>query len=298
MISGYAFRISFSGNSMGHTLKQTLFAMMVGFGLALTQPIARAQYVTDQQQAQQAARSRIEQEHAFYRELEGQTFWFQPGSSMRARFYPKFEKFASGEIYLPAGTGFAPVNTVSFTIEKYISSQIKDYGPPTHVYQVKIEDGTVAFMSVNDFGTPIRGFGDTRDIHLTADPRTVASFFKEYNDKILTKSPDLIITEEQERKRLKAEAAEKAEQERKQLLAARESEHLQTMAKEKAAAAAQKRKGGARIGMTTRQVLNSSWGKPSDINRTTTAAGVNEQWVYGNSSYLYFTNGILTAVQN
>ena len=42
-------------------------------------------------------------------------------------------------------------------------------------------------------------------------------------------------------------------------------------------------------------------GKPRDINRTTTAYGVREQWVYGgvgNRRYYYFENGILTTIQD
>jgi len=56
---------------------------------------------------------------------------------------------------------------------------------------------------------------------------------------------------------------------------------------------------GVQIGMTTKQVLEqTSWGKPNRTNRTTTAHGTSEQWVYGNSNYLYFRNGILSAIQN
>ena len=56
---------------------------------------------------------------------------------------------------------------------------------------------------------------------------------------------------------------------------------------------------GVRIGMTAGQVLtNSSWGSPNSINRTVTARRTSEQWVYGNGNYLYFSNGVLTAIQN
>lgn len=56
---------------------------------------------------------------------------------------------------------------------------------------------------------------------------------------------------------------------------------------------------GARIGITTKQVLqHTSWGEPKNINRTTTKNGEHEQWVYENGNYLYFTNGRLTAIQN
>jgi len=52
------------------------------------------------------------------------------------------------------------------------------------------------------------------------------------------------------------------------------------------------------IGMNKAQVEDSSWGKPKDINTTTTAYGTREQWVYENFNYLYFENGILVAIQN
>ncbi|OPY59456.1 MAG: hypothetical protein A4E55_00226 [Pelotomaculum sp. PtaU1.Bin035] len=55
---------------------------------------------------------------------------------------------------------------------------------------------------------------------------------------------------------------------------------------------------GVRIGMTQQEVLNSSWGKPKSVNKTTTQYGIHEQWVYGNNNYLYFEDGILTTIQN
>ena len=63
---------------------------------------------------------------------------------------------------------------------------------------------------------------------------------------------------------------------------------------------------GVKIGMTPNQVINdTSWGAPKKINRTTTSSGVREQWVYDHcgysrcyGGYLYFTNGVLTAIQN
>lgn len=54
---------------------------------------------------------------------------------------------------------------------------------------------------------------------------------------------------------------------------------------------------GVSIGMTQAEALESAWGKPSKVNRTTTANIVTEQWVYP-GGYLYFTNGKLTAIQN
>lgn len=51
------------------------------------------------------------------------------------------------------------------------------------------------------------------------------------------------------------------------------------------------------IGMTKAMCIES-WGRPSDINTTTGSWGVHEQWVYNLSTYLYFENGKLTAIQN
>lgn len=52
------------------------------------------------------------------------------------------------------------------------------------------------------------------------------------------------------------------------------------------------------IGMTKDQVLKSTWGQPKDINKTITAYGTSEQWVYSISKYIYFEDGIVTAIQN
>jgi hypothetical protein len=53
------------------------------------------------------------------------------------------------------------------------------------------------------------------------------------------------------------------------------------------------------LGMTADQVKLAR-GNPNRINRTVTANGVREQWVYGSrpSLYLYLTNGTVTGWQN
>lgn len=60
---------------------------------------------------------------------------------------------------------------------------------------------------------------------------------------------------------------------------------------------AKPQKSAPAIGMTAEEVRNSSWGKPSDINKTTTAYGVHEQWVYSGNRYIYFDDGIVTSIQ-
>jgi hypothetical protein len=53
----------------------------------------------------------------------------------------------------------------------------------------------------------------------------------------------------------------------------------------------------AYIGMTAEELRNSkSWGEPNRINRTTTASGVREQWVYY-GRYVYLEDGIVTSIQ-
>lgn len=61
---------------------------------------------------------------------------------------------------------------------------------------------------------------------------------------------------------------------------------------------ARKKKEGVSIGMSQQDVLDSSWGRPERVNRTTTVRGVHEQWVYGSGNYLYFESGLLTSIQN
>ena len=54
------------------------------------------------------------------------------------------------------------------------------------------------------------------------------------------------------------------------------------------------------VGMTADQV-RASWDKPDNVNRTETAFGTSEQWVYrkGNArtNYVYLNNGVVTTFQ-
>lgn len=54
-----------------------------------------------------------------------------------------------------------------------------------------------------------------------------------------------------------------------------------------------------KIGMSAQFVAErTNWGSPQAINRTESATGVTEQWVYGSGNYLYFKNGRLRAIQD
>ncbi|MGE7094378.1 hypothetical protein ACQKII_23690 [Lysinibacillus sp. NPDC048646] len=87
------------------------------------------------------------------------------------------------------------------------------------------------------------------------------------------------------------EEMEQLENEREsQKVERRESNERKRLIQEKASR-------GVTIGMTKDDVLLSSWGAPSNINKTVNAYGTSEQWVYDNYNYLYFDNGILTSIQ-
>lgn len=52
-----------------------------------------------------------------------------------------------------------------------------------------------------------------------------------------------------------------------------------------------------KIGMTDKMCIEA-WGEPDSKNRTVLNGKETEQWVYKTNSYLYFDDGILTAIQN
>ena len=54
------------------------------------------------------------------------------------------------------------------------------------------------------------------------------------------------------------------------------------------------------IGMAADEVVDS-WGKPSKINKTLTARGTSEQWVYRRghqAQYVYLENGVVRTIQS
>ena len=53
------------------------------------------------------------------------------------------------------------------------------------------------------------------------------------------------------------------------------------------------------IGMTA-EMLRASWGRPQEVNRTITAAGTREQWVYGGACKpcVYLDDGVVTSIQD
>jgi hypothetical protein len=55
------------------------------------------------------------------------------------------------------------------------------------------------------------------------------------------------------------------------------------------------------VGMTSQEVL-MSWGQPTKINKTASARGASEQWIYrkqkiGDDQYVYVENGVVRTIQ-
>ena len=111
------------------------------------------------------------------------------------------------------------------------------------------------------------------------------------DDKELQKLKDLYLSEFTKERDLK-EAKERKEREQ------REREQKASEEKRIREEKARKKKEGVVIGMSKQDVLDSSWGKPQKINRTTTSYGVHEQWVYNGYNYLYFEDDKLVSIQN
>jgi hypothetical protein len=60
-----------------------------------------------------------------------------------------------------------------------------------------------------------------------------------------------------------------------------------------------KYKGDAHIGASKEETLRcSNWGKPKDVRTTIIPGELHEQWYYGGQYFLYFDNGVLTAIQS
>lgn len=102
-----------------------------------------------------------------------------------------------------------------------------------------------------------------------------------------------------------AERAQRAQQQAREMDAAEAARAAETRRLEAALRAAEQERAarakrpGARLGMSPSDVIErTNWGRPVTVNRTTTASGVREQWVYSSKHYLYFTNGVLTAIQD
>lgn len=109
---------------------------------------------------------------------------------------------------------------------------------------------------------------------------------KQKNDAIAAKKKKEADQAKAEEEQAKAKERREKEQQRIQVLVDKYGESNVNLA----------RQGKVKIGWN-KELCKEAWGEPRSVNKTTTAYGVHEQWVYSTSRYLYFDDGILTAIQ-
>ena len=119
------------------------------------------------------------------------------------------------------------------------------------------------------------------------DPITLSRFY-EKEEYLKMKEEERLSAEEKERKLAEEEAARIREKEKfeKTMIAKYGEKYGQLIIK-----------GYVVIGMD-KEMCRYAWGNPCEINTTTFANHIHEQWVYSLRRYLYFDDGILTAIQN
>ena len=166
-----------------------------------------------------------------------------------------------------------------------------------------------SYYQVNYNGT----IGYLNDLYIH-DPELDQLIKQKEERKKAEKEAELKLIEEQKRIEAEEEARKKAEKAEQELII--EKARLEKMLKEAKKQEEQRRQnlvktfgkqkaslileGVVRIGWS-KYAAQESWGRPNDINKTTTSSGVREQWVYREKNYknkyLYFENGILTTIQ-
>lgn len=181
---------------------------------------------------------------------------------------------------------------VSAIVKEYVPFSVGDKLLPTEkqgmgeYYILEFEDGAVGYMKGSNM---LNWLDENMTLSeykhcLTAyDPKEKEEYFAA-----------------RKAKQAKEDAAQQAELERSMADIERSIANIEQRAKARAAYNAElKKKPGVTVGMTAQEVINkTSWGRPAKVNRTTTASGVDEQWVYGGGNYLYFRNGVLRSIQN
>lgn len=205
----------------------------------------------------------------------GETFWLAPIPSAPRRV--GFAKDVSLRPFVDDDKMLYPTSDVKFQVIELIPSSIATKFQQW--YRVEFADGSSAFIRRSDFDGRISKLTPesiTRSNLLVAKidlPNDTSSYHIEH---FFRMDPALLRT-----------AMARAEADEAAVVEARRKEVI-----------ARQARGGVAAGMTRAQVLASSWGRPSSVNKTIRSNGnVHEQWVYGGANYLYFDNGVLTTIQ-
>jgi hypothetical protein len=192
-------------------------------------------------------------------ELVGNTLWFVPNKSAvyRIGFYKSLQSL-SDKLY--------PTSLITIKITKKVSGALQsDHG---EYYYVTFADGSTGYIDSMMLEGKISGY-TTNSITDENIEDARNDLFDTYKSGYLF--PEMFFKENPSKLKEKIAILDR--------INGRRSER------------------GISVGMKQEQVLSSSWGKPSAINKTITSGIVSEQWVYSGYNYLYFRDGVLTVIQ-
>lgn len=231
---------------------------------AMYASVAGAQYVSESTQKEQDKGNKNAKLISSLDAVKGKTFWYLPNPKaiQKVKFIEPDSNGAVPDRH--RRNVFSVTSEASFVIDDYV--KVDDI---FHYFKVRFSDGKIGFLEGNLLASMDP---DTNPVIANLYP-TDGSYIFDFNEYIYPRPPQ-------------------------EILLAKKKAATEQAAKQAKSAAAVKARGGVRIGMTTEQALNSSWGKPLKINRTTNTGGSREQWVYSSNNYLYFESGILTSIQN
>lgn len=215
------------------------------------------------------------QKEAEAKEYLGKIFWYlpNPAANSRIRFY---ERLPASSHSADPNIIFTPLTTTSFVVTGVVMAPplVYSIGTDEYLLEIKFLDEKVGYVNVvGCCGLSQNLYKGRRDVN---------------NEYVSTESVDNILLRES------------VEQERDDRESVKKQQEIALEKKrEEHARRAEMAKPYPRIGMTKEQVIKrTNWGAPNDINRTITAGGIREQWVFGIGRYLYFANGILTTIQD
>lgn len=230
-------------------------------------------------------------------DLQGKTIWFVPNpkrtpASKRAGFSKTPTASLDEMVY--------PDSTVSLKV-LFVNTD------GTHnTLQVSFPDGSVFFMHCD-----AASLVNTVKVESVSPDVITAKEIPYYNYKlrpmntldasdqeaIFTTDPAVLRAKLEEVRKASQEAALQDAEDGQEESRARNAAREKAISRQPAELRNVIRSHKIKLGMTPEQVT-LAWGRPQDINRTTTLGGTREQWVYGIKSYVYFQGGVVTAIQN
>lgn len=243
----------------------------------------------------------LEQKKSEAMEYLGRIFKFTPNPTAfnRISFYDRIPLSSRSQ---DPKVLFTPVVVTNFVVRGVFMPPPAIYPLGTDEYLLEIEflDGKIGYVNlVGNFGIKSHELGGELDARaeyvefLGISPKTdeIIALEKARQERqvqaerrAIEQTERDLRTGQEKADRDARQAREKAEAKRKSDLAERKLQDAKPL---------------PHIGMTSKEVVNlTKWGRPYDVNRTTTGQGVREQWVYSNRRFLYFENGILTAIQD